>query len=147
MHRFQKIFGHGVLKSCFILTFIDRKSPSKSFGASKSVGGKLEARRQVSAPQIGNQLPEEVRQVYEKITRGQKVTIAKKPDEMPPLKVDKWETSPRLGGLHSKREAFKPASHFSEVRGYENAVPDQKCKVSHFLTTNNVTQLFIFVCL
>jgi len=105
-----------------------RKSPSKSFGASKSVGGKLEARRQVSAPQIGNQLPEEVRQVYEKITRGQKVTIAKKPDEMPPLKVDKWETSPRLGGLHSKREAFKPASHFSEVRGYENAVPDQKCK-------------------
>ena len=110
----------------------DRKSPTKSYGASKSVGGKLEARRQVSAPQIGNQLPEEVRQVYEKITRGQKVTIAKKPDEMPPLKVDKWETSPRLGGLHSKREAFKPASHFSEVRGYENAVPDQKCKVNSF---------------
>ena len=84
----------------------------------------------MSAPQIGNRLPEEVRQVYEKITRGQKVTMAKKPEVIPPLKVDKWDTSPRLGGVHSKRDAFKPASHFNEIRGYENALPKQKCKVS-----------------
>ena len=95
----------------------------------------------MSAPQIGNQLPEEVRQVYEKITRGQKVTMAKKPEVIPPLKVDKWDTSPRLGGAHSKRDAFKPASHFNEFRGYENALPKQKCKVSRFQNEYRMFQL------
>ena len=116
---------------------LDRKSPTKVNGSTKSQAGKLEARRQVSAPQIVNHalsghLPEEVREVYEKITRGQKVTMAKKPEIIPPMKVDKLETSPRLGGLHSRREAFKPASHFNQVRGYEHAVPKQKCKVRQF---------------
>ena len=60
--------------------------------------------------------------------------MAKKPEIIPPMKVDKLETSPRLGGLHSRREAFKPASHFNQVRGYEHAVPKQKCKVRQFYT-------------
>ena len=122
-----------------MILILDRKSPTKVNGATKSQTGKLEARRQVSAPQIvnhalGGHLPEEVRQVYEKITRGQKVTMAKKPEIIPPMKVDKLETSPRLGGLHSRREAFKPASHFNQVRGYEQAVPKQKNKVRQFYT-------------
>ena len=129
MSRFH--YWHSLFLFKFII--LDRKSPTKANGPTKTLGGKIEARRQVSAPQIGNTLPEEVRQVYEKITRGQKVTMVKKPELIPPLKVDKLETSPRLGGLHTRREAFKPASHFNEVRGYESAVPKQKCKVSQFL--------------
>ena len=90
--------------------------------AFKGFGEKLEARRQVSAPQISHQLPDEVREVYEKITKGQKVTLP------PPLKkpYEKLDASPRLG-LISRREAFKPASHFMEVRGYETAIPKQIC--------------------
>ena len=34
-------------------------------------------------------------------------------------------------GINKKDQAFKPASHFQEVRGYENAVPIQLC-VSYF---------------
>lgn len=105
---------------------MNRKSPTK-FKPTLAQPAKLEARRQVSAPQIGNYrntLPDEVREVYERIKKGQKV-----PKKMPPLKVDKYETSPRLA--HQERRkgggGFKPASHFSELRGYEHALPSQIC--------------------
>ena len=114
---------------------IVRKSPSKFSQNQPNVlqngqNDKLQARRQVSAPQIGNhQLPDELRNVYEKITQGQKVNLKK---DMGPLEVDKWEASPRLMPRISKREAFKPASHFVEVRGYEKAVPQHLCVRIHF---------------
>ena len=93
---------------------------------------KLAAKRQSSAPQI-SVLPEEFRQVYQKITGGEKVNNVKKDIPCPPA----------LGGVANgnkmpikaqpeifvakpvitKREAFKPASHFQEVRGYESAPP------------------------
>ena len=87
---------------------------------------KFEAKRQTSAPQISNQLPEEVREVYQKITSGQKVTTKKE------TIINVEQISPVLGkgGQVLHREAFKPASHFSEVRGYEKALPRQKV-VSH----------------
>lgn len=108
-------------------------SPTKSKSTFNGVN-KLEARRQVSAPQIGNRLPEEVRQVYERIKGGQKVVTMKNKDA---IKIEKMDASPRLGNHQPPRDtAFKPASHFSEVRGYENAVPSQIC-VSFFQKTLN----------
>ena len=88
----------------------------------------FEAKRQTSAPQIsGNTLPDEVRQVYQKITSGQKVTKVKK--DFKSAASGQGQVSPNFQEtkrvLH--REAFKPASHFSEVRGYEKAVPKQIC--------------------
>ena len=88
----------------------------------------FEAKRQTSAPQIsGNTLPDEVRQVYQKITSGQKVTKVKK--DFKSAVSGQGQVSPNFQEtkrvLH--REAFKPASHFSEVRGYEKAVPKQIC--------------------
>ena len=100
-----------------------RQSSAPTFMTSKS---KFEAKRQTSAPQISNTLPDEVRQVYQKITSGQKVKPNKKEFGS---KSGQGQVSPILKGtkpvLH--REAFKPASHFSEVRGYEKAVPKQIC--------------------
>ena len=86
----------------------------------------FEAKRQTSAPQIsGNTLPDEVRQVYQKITSGQKVTKVKK--DFKSAVSGQGQVSPNFQEtkrvLH--REAFKPASHFSEVRGYEKDIPLQ----------------------
>ena len=96
----------------------------------------FEAKRQTSAPQIssGNALPDEVRQVYQKITSGQKVTKVKKD-----FKSGQGQVSPNFQETKQvlNREAFKPASHFSEVRGYEKVFPKQNF-VSFFFSLYNI---------
>ena len=104
----------------------------------------FEAKRQTSAPQIsGNTLPDEVRQVYQKITSGQKVTKVKK--DFKSAVSGQGQVSPNFQEtkrvLH--REAFKPASHFSEVRGYEKAVPKQICvRFSIFCPKIQLSKIF-----
>ena len=67
---------------------------------------------------------DEVKQMYQKITSGQKVTKVKKDFKSA---SGQGQVSPNFQEtkrvLH--REAFKPASHCSEVRGYEKVVPKQ----------------------
>ena len=104
----------------------------------------FEAKRQTSAPQIssGNALPDEVRQVYQKITSGQKVTKVKKDFKSA---ISGGQVSPNFQEtkrvLH--REAFKPASHFSEVRGYEKAVPRQICVRFSILSHCSKSSFFV----
>ena len=104
----------------------------------------FEAKRQTSAPQIssGNALPDEVRQVYQKITSGQKVTKVKKDFKSA---SGQGQVSPNIQEtkrvLH--REAFKPASHFSEVRGYEKAVPRQICVRFSILSHCSKSSFFV----
>ena len=104
----------------------------------------FEAKRQTSAPQIssGHALPDEVRQVYQKITSGQKVTKVKKDFKSA---SGQGQVSPNFQEtervLH--REAFKPASHFSEVRGYEKAVPRQICVRFSILSHCSKSSFFV----
>ena len=118
--------------------------PLRQFSAPQmnpSVGltEKLAAKRQSSAPQI-SVLPDEFRQVFQRITGAannggdQKFVNIKNTKESPVMMttgIDKKANfAVTVGGKTigiNKKEAFKPASHFQQVRGYENAVPVQLC--------------------
>ena len=114
--------------------------PLRQFSAPQmnpSVGltEKLAAKRQSSAPQI-SVLPDEFRQVFQRITGAannggdQKFVNIKNTKESPVMIDKKANFAVTVGGKTigiNKKEAFKPASHFQQVRGYENAVPVQLC--------------------
>lgn len=118
---------------------------SKNISKSSTNVRKFSAQRQASAPQIGQQLPEELRQVYQKIKGGQKVVVPKDAKKSFGLKnvFEKPDVSPKLNAFDRpntispkpspmlRKDAIKPASHFSEFRGYENAVPRQICVSFH----------------